>query len=253
MTISKKTAEHYRQNSSVQFGLAQKILETFDFSQCASLLDVGCGDGKITEAMSKQAPLAKVVGVDLSPAMIDLARKNHPGISFETADASTLDLGQTFNCITCLCCLHWVRQPAEAISRMVHHLNPDGTLIILTFPNESPYYQIFTEALQEPRFKDFSSSSASETLLSIDEHREALTQAGLDIELFKVENNQVHYESSQAFIDYVKGWLPCWVDLPEKLQAPYLRRVADLAKMKWSENEGIATPYTMISLRAKKL
>lgn len=252
MAISKDTAEHYRQNSSVQLGFAQKLLQKHDFSRCTSLLDIGCGDGKITEAISRLAPHAEVTGVDLSPAMIELARTNHEGITFQVADASFLELGTTFDCATCLSCLHWVRRPAEAVTRMALHLNPGATLLILTFPKESLYYRIFAEGLLDPRFKDFSELSANQSLLTIQEHREALSRAGLSIEFFDIENDIIHYESAQGFMDYVKGWLPCWVSLPEELLDPYLYHVAELAESKWGNDKGISIPFTKISIKAKK-
>jgi len=250
VTISADIAEHYRQNSSVQFGLAQKLLETVDFSQCGSILDVGCGDGKITEAISKQAPDATMTGVDLSPAMIELAAKTFPSIAFQTADASILDLGKTFDSIVCLSCLHWVRKPAQAIKRMTEHLNPGGSMLLLTFPQESVYYQVLEDALIDPRFEPFSETTVAKTLLTIDQLREALVGSGLAIETFQVEHQIACYENAQAYMDYVKGWLPCWIDLPEELHNSYLHHAATIAEARWKEKGVIAIPYTVISIKA---
>jgi len=250
MTISADVAEHYRKNSSVQFGLAQKLLETVDFSQSGSILDVGCGDGKITEAISKQASDATMMGVDLSPAMVELARSTYPSLTFETADASILNLGKTFDSIVCLSCLHWVRKPAQAINRMAAHLNPGGSLLLLTFPQESVYYQVFEDALIDPCFEPFSETTAAKTLLTIDQLREALVGSGLTIETFNVEHQIACYEDAQEYMDYVKGWLPCWIDLPEDLHNSYLHHAAAIAEARWKEKGVIAIPYTVISIKA---
>jgi SAM-dependent methyltransferase len=59
------------------------------------VLDLGTGTGKAARVVAKRFPQAEVVGVDLSPAMIEEARKVLPGelsgrVRFEVADASRL-------------------------------------------------------------------------------------------------------------------------------------------------------------------
>jgi SAM-dependent methyltransferase len=59
------------------------------------VLDLGTGTGKAARVVAKRFPEAEVVGVDLSPAMIEEARKVLPAelsgrVRFEVADASRL-------------------------------------------------------------------------------------------------------------------------------------------------------------------
>jgi SAM-dependent methyltransferase len=59
------------------------------------VLDLGTGTGKAARVVARRFPQAEVVGVDLSPAMIEEARKVLPGelsgrVRFEVADASRL-------------------------------------------------------------------------------------------------------------------------------------------------------------------
>lgn len=58
-----------------------------------SALDVGTGTGAGARAIAKRFPDAKVVGVDVSPAMLEEARKAAPGIEFVNGDASDLPFG----------------------------------------------------------------------------------------------------------------------------------------------------------------
>lgn len=55
--------------------------------------DIGCGPGRITAYL--QGLGVDVVGVDLSPAMIDIARRNHPGLRFEVGSMTDLDLADS--------------------------------------------------------------------------------------------------------------------------------------------------------------
>jgi ubiquinone/menaquinone biosynthesis C-methylase UbiE len=55
-----------------------------------TVLDVGTGTGFVAGLAAERFPEAEVVGVDLSPRMVELARRSHPGVRFEVADASRL-------------------------------------------------------------------------------------------------------------------------------------------------------------------
>ena len=56
-------------------------------------LDVGTGTGAGAEAITERYPDAEVIGVDVSPAMLEVARKNIEGVSFREADAAKLPFG----------------------------------------------------------------------------------------------------------------------------------------------------------------
>jgi SAM-dependent methyltransferase len=51
--------------------------------------DLGCGPGRITAYLSSRG--LSVFGVDLSPAMVDVARRDHPNLRFEVGSITALD------------------------------------------------------------------------------------------------------------------------------------------------------------------
>jgi demethylmenaquinone methyltransferase/2-methoxy-6-polyprenyl-1,4-benzoquinol methylase len=54
-------------------------------------IDVACGSGKLTAELAKLArPGGRVVGIDFSPQMLEVARRDHPGIEFIEGDALKL-------------------------------------------------------------------------------------------------------------------------------------------------------------------
>ena len=57
-------AETYADHSTLQESMAGKVLGALDLDEAARVLDVGCGDGKITAAIARRAPRGSVVGVD---------------------------------------------------------------------------------------------------------------------------------------------------------------------------------------------
>jgi ubiquinone/menaquinone biosynthesis C-methylase UbiE len=66
------------------------------------LLDIGCGNGKITAAIADRIPEGSVLGVDPSQNMIDFARANygteaHPNLHFDLGDARSLPYRHEFD------------------------------------------------------------------------------------------------------------------------------------------------------------
>jgi SAM-dependent methyltransferase len=96
-----------------------------------SLLDVACGTGRHLEHLRNHF---RVEGLDLSPEMLEIARKRCPGIPFHEGTLVDFQLADTFDVVTCLFGsighaltldnLH------RAVDRMVHHVNPAGALVV---------------------------------------------------------------------------------------------------------------------------
>jgi 2-polyprenyl-3-methyl-5-hydroxy-6-metoxy-1,4-benzoquinol methylase len=94
------------------------------------VLDVGCGLGRLTWAIAARE--REVVGVDLSPRMLERAKMSgqSPQVSFHHGDFVTSDFdGRRFDCIVSAAALHHMEQPA-AVVRMIAMLTPGGRLII---------------------------------------------------------------------------------------------------------------------------
>jgi SAM-dependent methyltransferase len=96
-----------------------------------TLLDVACGTGAHLEILRRWY---EVEGVDLSPEMLEVARKRLPDVPLQVADMRTLDLGRKFDAVTCLfSAIGYVTDPVEmgsTIGRLADHVAPGGVLIV---------------------------------------------------------------------------------------------------------------------------
>jgi SAM-dependent methyltransferase len=63
----------------------------------STFLDLGCGIGITSELAARRA--RRVVGIDLSPALIEYARATVEGVSFQTGDITTVDIGERFETV----------------------------------------------------------------------------------------------------------------------------------------------------------
>ena len=97
----------------------------------STLLDVACGTG---EHLSFLEPYYEVTGVDASPAMLRVARKKLPRVTFHEKNMSCFSLDSSFEIITCLfSAIGYLPDQDElvaAIRHMAEHLRPGGLLVV---------------------------------------------------------------------------------------------------------------------------
>ncbi|MCU1451955.1 MAG: putative ubiquinone/menaquinone methyltransferase [Acidimicrobiales bacterium] len=98
-----------------------------------SVLDVGCGPGTITADLARLVAPGRVVGVDRSPAVIDLAAGagGVDGPSFRVGDVYRLDFDDdTFDVVHAHQVLQHLAQPVRALTEMRRVCRPDGVVAV---------------------------------------------------------------------------------------------------------------------------
>ena len=104
-----------------------------------TVLDVGCGTGLMSTMLAAQG--RRVVGVDLSAAMIARA-KRHSGssVTFLEADAESLPIATgSFDAVVNLISLHHYPDPSRAVAEFRRVLRPGGRLVLIAFDRNSHY------------------------------------------------------------------------------------------------------------------
>lgn len=103
------------------------LIDLLDPQPGETILDIGCGTGHLTHAIAERG--ASVIGTDFSPAMIEQARANYPGIRFEVADASDFTLAEPVDAVFSNAVFHWVRDQEGAAACVARALKPGGRLV----------------------------------------------------------------------------------------------------------------------------
>lgn len=98
------------------------------------VIDVATGTGAQARAFSDAGAL--VVGIDLSPRMLAIARRKHPNIDFEEGDATALPVANVSFDVACISfALH--EMPADVRCRVIDELvrvtHVDGTVVVVDF------------------------------------------------------------------------------------------------------------------------
>jgi len=95
-----------------------------------TLLDVGCGTGVLTKMMALRRPRLAITAIDLSPHMVNYAKRvhSHPSIEYRTQDF--WQENGSYDCVTSAYC--WYFFPLESAARKLKSiLNPKGSALIV--------------------------------------------------------------------------------------------------------------------------
>ncbi len=102
-----------------------------------TIFDVGTGPGRIPIELCRADPVAVVLGVDLAPNMLDLARRNVTQAGFDAridldlVDAKALPYDDGgFEAVLSNTIVHHIPEPAAALTEMARLVAPGGTLMV---------------------------------------------------------------------------------------------------------------------------
>jgi len=118
--------EVYAQNASFVPNLGAGVLEWLNPQPGERILDVGCGDGQLTQKIAASG--AQVVGVDASQAMVEGARSR--GLNAEVCNAEDLPFHSEFDAVFSNAALHWVRNQDAMLAGVRQALRPGGRFVV---------------------------------------------------------------------------------------------------------------------------
>jgi trans-aconitate 2-methyltransferase len=123
-------AQTYDNSSEPQQAWALDVLSRLEgIAPDSAVLDVGCGTGRVTQALVALVPHGRVLAIDASPDMVALARERL-GERAEVwcEDVRALELEEPVDVIVSTAVLHWVPDHDALWARLARALRPQGRL-----------------------------------------------------------------------------------------------------------------------------
>lgn len=97
------------------------------------ILDAGCGEGRILEAMARRWPDARLVGIDEDDGVLDQARSlvaGNPRVEVRHGPVGGPPVGDRFDLIVCVDVMEHILEDAAAFRWLADHLTPGGALVM---------------------------------------------------------------------------------------------------------------------------
>ena len=123
--MNRWTSETYRKNAAYVPALGAAVLELLSPRPGERILDLGCGEGSLTERIA--AAGASVVGVDVSEEMVAGARAR--GLDARVMDAVRLPFDGEFDAVFSNAALHWVRDHDAMLAGVYRALKAGGRFV----------------------------------------------------------------------------------------------------------------------------
>jgi trans-aconitate methyltransferase len=225
----------YDKSSSAQYKWAMTLIDDLNLKGDERILDIGCGNGKVTAHLASLVPNGGVVGIDLSREMISFAAtkyipKIHPNLSFQIGDASLLGFLEEFDLVVSFACLHWVKDHLPVLEGVRRSLKPGGR-ILFQFGgrgNAARILDLTNDLVRSPRWVEyFQDFGFPYHFYGPEEYRIWLDMAGLvPRRLELVPKDMVHQGLSGLEGIIRTTWLPYTEGLPNSLRQEFINDVA---------------------------
>jgi trans-aconitate 2-methyltransferase len=125
-------AATYHRVAANQEEWGREVLERLDLQGDETVLDAGCGSGRVTRLLLERLPKGRVIGVDSSPSMIEEARSNlaefGERVELRAGDLTALDLSDDVDAVFSNATFHWIRDHQLLFRRLHPALRPGGRL-----------------------------------------------------------------------------------------------------------------------------
>lgn len=120
-------AQRYDAQHSFVYKRAEGVLEWLAPQKGERILDLGCGTAHLTARIAASG--AAVIGLDASPAMIEKAKREHPGLDLRVADGRDFRLESPVDAVFSNAALHWMLPPGPVVASVARALKPGGRFV----------------------------------------------------------------------------------------------------------------------------
>jgi ubiquinone/menaquinone biosynthesis C-methylase UbiE len=137
--FSRVAHQYHRYLSDITDRVAEPLLDAACVTAGSRVLDVATGPGQV--AVRAVARGATVLGIDLSPVMVELARRLHPGIEFRQGDAHQLPLDDaSFDAVVANFLIPHLADHERAVAELARVTAPGGRIALSAWdvPQRSP-------------------------------------------------------------------------------------------------------------------
>jgi trans-aconitate 2-methyltransferase len=226
----------YAANSSSQLAWARELIAKLHLRGDERILDVGCGDGKVTAEIARTVAKGFVAGIDASADMIDFARKTFPAsqisnLEFEIMDARHICLERRFDVVFSSSVLHWVADHPAFLRGAAACLRSGGRLMV-SCGGKGNAHDVFVALRPEMRLKRwrefFRKMEKPYFLYSPTDYEKWLPRFGFKTHGVRLSSKDAVYQGRDRFAAWFRTtWLPYTQRVPESSREEFIAAVVE--------------------------
>ncbi|CAN5433453.1 class I SAM-dependent methyltransferase [soil metagenome] len=202
--------ELYNKNSSLQYDYAMAFLHKQKLRGDEQILDVGCGDGKISREIATLVSQGNVLGIDASVSMLQVAElANNPvNLTFQPKDAQQLNFDCQFDLVTSFFCLQWVPNKLAAFQGIYQSLKPGGCLLAI-MPMVSSFSEAPNKLMSDPHWQKYFVNYPDPLITARDtQYDNYIIQANLQLFNYHIEPITVVYPTLEEASSWLRAVTP---------------------------------------------
>ncbi len=253
-------SDDYRKHSSAQFEWARELIKKLLLKGTESVLDIGCGDGKITASISSYLKNGNIVGIDSSKDMITLAGKDfpsveYPNLEFLLMDATKLNFTNQFDIAFSNAALHWVKDQLSVLKGVKKSLKKSGRILFQMGGkgNARDILDAVEEFKKDVKWrKYFNDFSFSYSFCSPEEYEELLNKAGLVPKRLELIPKDMTQKGKEGLAGWIRTtWLPYTERIPGNLRDEFIDEIINFYIKKFPIDDNGLLHVKMVRLEVE--
>jgi trans-aconitate 2-methyltransferase len=240
-------ADAYDAVSDPQFEWGVEVLERLELRGDETVIDAGCGSGRVTAELLERLPHGRVIAVDGSEAMIAKARERlGERVVYRVADLAELEVEEPVDLVVSTATLHWIPDHDRLFARLRAALRPEGRLVAQCGGqgNVAAFAGAIAAAAAPPEFaRHFEGMTPIWNFAAPDATEERLHKAGFSTARCWLEPKPVTPADPYEFVSTVTLG-PHLARLPEDLRRPFVEAVLEQA------GEPLVLDYVRLNIEA---
>jgi ubiquinone/menaquinone biosynthesis C-methylase UbiE len=197
--------------------LIDAIVRLGHFQRGAQVADLGCGAGVFTDLLRQRG--CECVGLDLSPKLVEVGRRNYPGIEFVEGDVEHLPFpAASFDGVLLSGIVHHLPDPARCAAEVFRVLRPGGRFVAFDPNRMNPFMWLYRDR-SSPFYSPVGVTENERPVLAKDV-AETFRAAGFAVETEYLSN--LHYRHIAS--SRVRWLLPVYNVVDSVLFAPGFMR-----------------------------
>jgi len=252
-------AVQYEQHSTGQFEWARELMEKLHLRGDETLLDIGCGDGKVTVAIADRLPRGQVIGIDNSAEMIALAIRRHGRsvdrrLTFKILDVRDLDDQNRYDVIFSNAVLHWIKRHLPVLQRVCRALKPGGRLLFQMGGrgNAREVVAVLNDLIQSRWSAHFTDFTFPYGFYGISEYTDWLARAGLVPARVECFPKDMQHRGRDDLGGWIRStWLPYVERIPAQSREAFVDDVLDAYLRRYPLDENGIAHVEMVRLEVE--